>query len=260
MIVSHVADPLLRQAVRAAAHPDEEVVTDATVVAEALQSGFPRLLVRAGPHLREGAPSGLPVLDLDDVLLRRWEAERRAAELPEPRVDHLASRLRVLVARPSSEPTWVDRALADMARASGWQLPGPLRTFARRVLEFPSRYATLHELSDSCGLTRGALKARFRRRGLASPYTYLRWFRIMAVAHVLSDRSVTVAHAAHRLGFTSSGNLCRVTESLAGTTPTELRTVHGWNRLVIRFAWEHLGEATLDAWATLDGLFKRRVA
>jgi len=257
MIVSRVSDPLLRQALRRAAHPEEDVVTDILLGAEALQLGFPRLLVRAGPALREPAPVGVRVLDLDDVTLRRWEAERRAEELPAPRLDDLVRRLRILTERSSTERTWADGAIADLARAAGMPLPPALRTFARRVFEFPSRYTSLHDLSGACGLSRGALKARFRRRGLASPYTYLRWFRLMAVAEMLSDRDVSVARAAHRLGFTSGGNLCRTIASMAETTPTELRTVLGWNRMVVRFAWVYLTPDALDGWRGL-GLFRRR--
>jgi AraC-like DNA-binding protein len=258
MIVSRVTDPLLRQAVRGAAHPEEDVVTGAELVAEALQWGSPRLVVRSGapPHDRQW--KRVRVLDVDDLLLRRWESERRAEDLASPRLEYLIRRLQVLMERSPTEGTWVDSALADMSRAAGAQLPFPLRAFARRVFEFPTRYTTLHDLSDACELSRGALKAKFRRRGLASPYTYLRWFRVIAVAAVLSDRTVTVAKAAHRVGFTSDGNLCRTTSALAGTTPTELRTVLGWNRLVVRFAWLHLTPEALHAWTTLSDLFERR--
>jgi len=72
----------------------------------------------------------------------------------------------------------------------------PLRAFGRRILEFPTHYHDLHAKARASHLSRGALKARFRRRGLESPYTYLRWFRMMAVSYLLSDREVTVAQAA----------------------------------------------------------------
>jgi AraC-like DNA-binding protein len=260
MIVSRVPDPLLRQAVRNAAHPEEEVVADERLVLEALQLGYPRLLVRSGKWISARRPTGVSVLDLDEVLVQEWEAERRSEELPPPRLEYLTGRIRVLMERPASEGTWADAALAELARAAGLPLPLPLRAFARRVFEFPSRYTTLHDVADCCDLSRGALKARFRRRGLASPYTYLRWFRVMAVAEVLSDRRITVAQAAHRVGFTSAGNLCRACEGLAQITPTELRTVHGWKRLVVRFAWTHLTEDAMCAWSTMDALFTRRAA
>jgi AraC-like DNA-binding protein len=260
MIVARLTDPLLRKALAAAAHPEEDVIMGARAVDDALQLGFPRLFVRAGGFVGAGSPPGTPVVDLDDVLLERWELERWADELPLPKLDFLTERLRGRIERSAREATWVDAALADLSRAAGARLPLPLRAFARRVLEFPIHYTTLHPVARGCALTRGALKARFRRRGLESPSTYLRWLRALAVAHLLSDRSTTVAQAAARLGFTSDGNLCRMLASLTRLTPTDVRTVHGWNALLISFAWQHLTPEALDAWASLDGLFERRVA
>lgn len=263
MIVARVADPYVRRALRAAANPEEDVVSDPALVADALHGGFPRLLVSLGgadgPDGPEG-PTGVPVLRLDDALLQRWESERRMAEVPRPRVEFLASRLSALIDGSATPATWVDSALADLSRAAGARLPAPLRTFARRIMEFPEHYTTLHDVAEACGVSRGALKARFRRRGLSSPYTYQRWFRIMSVAAVLSDRSVTVGAAAHRLGFTSSGNLCRMMGSLVDLTPTEVRTVRGWQRLLISFAWVHLTPEALEAWSDLGRLFQRQVA
>ena len=261
MIVCSTRDSLLQQALAGAAHPEEEVVADPERGMEALQLGYPRLLVRTGSgrtHLATG--TGVRVLDLDDMVLRRWERERRAEELLAPRLDYLTRRLVVLVERSSSDRVWVDGALAELGRAAGAPLPFALRAFGRRVMEFPSGHTTLHDVAEGCDTTRGALKARFRRRGLASPYTYLRWFRTLSVAHVLSDGGVTVARAAHRLGFTSAGNLCRGIEAVAGVTPTDLRRESGRKRLVARFAWAHLTSEALDGWATLAELFERRVA
>ena len=260
MIVARVSDPLLRKALSGAAHAEEDVIAESGLVDDALQLGFPRLMVRADAFVGTARPLDLPTIDLDDVLLERWEGERRAEELPLPRLDFLTRRLRSLIERSAHDATWVDAALADLTRASGARLPLPLRAFARRILEFPLYYRSLHPVAKWSGLTRGALKARFRRRGLDSPHIYLRWFRAIAAAHALSDRSVTVAQAAARLGFTSDGNLCRMMASLTRLTPTEVRTVRGWNTLLISFAWDHLTPDALDAWAGLDGLFERRAA
>lgn len=260
MIVATLSDSHLRKALYAVAHPEEDVVTDAALAAEALQRGFPRLVVRVAGDGMVGRSTGIPVLHLDDVLLRRWEAERRATYMPLSRADFLTRRLRVLVERSAAERTWVDVALADLGRAAGARLPLPLRAFGRRTMEFPVHYRSLHPIARACSLSRGALKAKFRRRGLASPYTYVRWFRIIAVSEVLSDRSVSVAAAAHRLGFTSDGNLCRMMGGLTQLTPTEARTAQGWNTLLITFARAHLTPEALHAWAGLEGLFQRRVA
>ena len=260
MIVVQVSDPILRTAVCRAAHVEEDVVLDARLGADAIEFGFPRLIVTTEEVRLPWSARRVPVLDLDEMTLRRWEGERRTRELPPTRIEHATKALEVLISCTATERTWVDRALADLTRAAGSQLPPPLRTFARRVFEFPMHYTNLHSVANACHTSRGALKAKFRRRGLASPYTYLRWFRILAVSDLLSDRSVTVAAAARRMGFTSDGNLCRMMGAVSGMTPTEVRTVTGWNRLLISFAWAHLTPEALEAWAGMDELFERRVA
>lgn len=260
MIVGYITDPILRAALLAAAHPEEDVILDSELADEALASGYPRLVVTTprdgGADAVRLAEREIPVLVISPATLERWETERRDVELPPQRVAWVGQRLGGLVEREPGEASWVDRALGDLSRAAGAPLPPPLRTFARRVMEFPSHYDDLHPLAEACGTTRGALKARFRRRQLPSPYTYLRWFRIMSVAFALSDRVVTVAQVASHLGYTSDGNLCRTMRSLTGLTPTEVRTLRGWNRLLITFAWTHLGKDALKGWRGLDDLFE----
>lgn len=220
MIVATISDPYLLAAVRRSAHPEEEVVSEPDRIEEALTQGYPRLIVRVssegtllpGVHLDRT----VPVLSLNQATLARWETERRQQQIPASRIEFLANRMAGYFDKEAGDATWVDRALADMTRAAGRALPPALRTFARRILEFPSWYDDLHPVAESCGLSRGALKARFRRRDLPSPYAYVRWFRILAVAYTLSDRTVTVAQAARRLGFTSDGNLCRTMMGLTG--------------------------------------------
>lgn len=260
MIVVQVSDPALRKAVLRAAHPEEDVVADARLAVEAVERGFPRLVVRDDDHDWPTIPDGIRLVEVGDAVLARWESDRRAKELPPTRVDHLTERVSAVIRRTASERSWVDTALAELTRAAGRQLPPPLRAFGRRVLEFPSHYTSLYPLAEACGTSRGALKALFRRRDLSTPSTYLRWFRLLAVSHVLADREVTVAEAASRLGFTSDGNLCRMMWSVVEMTPTEVRSLRGWNRLLITFAWSHLTSDRLEAWSTLDDLFERRIA
>lgn len=260
MIVVQVNDPLLRRAVARAASLEEDVITDARLGLDAIEWGFPRLVVRDGEPRRYPLPPHIELLDIDAYTRRRWESERRAEELPLTRVEYIARRVALGISRTTAGISSVDRTFAELTRATGHRLPLPLRSFGRRVLEFPYHYRTLHALAEACGTSRGALKARFRRRGLSSPSTYLRWFRIIAVADLLSDPTVPVAAAAGRLGFTSDGNLCRTMWTATEMTPTEVRTVRGWNRLLISFTWQHLGASALEGWASLDELFERKVA
>ena len=264
MIIGYIQDRYVRAGLLRAGHPEEDVVLDPILADEAMAFGYPRLVVCT---TGEGGCAAIPAFDRDvprlvlsSAILARWEEERRDAELPVGRVNWLGDRLRSVVERRAGEVSWVDRALSDLSRAAGTQLPPALRGLARRVMEFPSRYDDLHPLAETCGLSRGALKARFRRRGLPSPYAYLRWFRLMAVAYALSDRSLTVAQVANRLGYTSDGNLCRAMLSLTRMTTTEVRTLHGWNRLLISFAWTHLGPEAVEAWRLMDDLFCTRAA
>ncbi|HSW30984.1 MAG TPA: AraC family transcriptional regulator [Longimicrobiales bacterium] len=264
MIIGYISDPCVRAALLGAGHSEEDVVLDPRLAGEALAFGYPRLVVctqaDGGCAAIPRADRMPPSLVLPSSLLARWEEERRSQPQSVARTEWTTGRIRELVGREAWEASWVDRALSDLGRAAGMPLPPALRGFGRRVLEFPSHYDDLHPLAEACRLSRGALKARFRRRGLPSPYAYLRWFRAMAVAYALSDRAVTVAQVANRLGYTSDGNLCRAMLSLTRLTPTEARTLHGWNRLLISFAWTHLGPAPLEAWRAMDDLFVARVA
>lgn len=260
MIVVQASDPRLRQAVLRAAHPEEDVVLDPRSVADALERGFPRLVVRDTVRSWPPIPDGVRILEVGGAVLERWEADRRSAELPPTRLDYLTDRVAAAIERTAEDRSWVDTAFAELSRAAGRRLPPALRAFGRRVVEYPSHYTSLRPLAETCSSSRGALKALFRRRDLSTPSTYLRWFRLMAVAHVLADREVTVAEAASRLGFTSDGNLCRMMWGVVEMTPTELRSLRGWNRLLIMFAWSHLSPDHLEAWSTLDDLFERRSA
>ena len=264
MIVGYISDPFLRAGLLQAGHREEDVVLDRSLADEALASGYPRLVACSaadgGRALLPPGDHAVPVLILTDPMLAAWEAERLSREIPLSRVEWLGRRLRESMEAQVAGATWVDRALGDLGRAAGAQLPSSLRGFARRVMEFPSHYDDLHPVARACGVTRGALKARFRRRGLPSPSVYVRWFRMMAASYALSDRTATVAQVASRLGFTSDGNLCRAMLSLTRQTPTEVRTLHGWNRLLISFAWTHLGAGAVDAWHEMGELFRTRAA
>lgn len=264
MIVGYISDPVVRAALASTAHPEEDVILDPALADEAVAFGFPRLIVRLGEGAGTVLPpvyeAGVPVLTLPWETPSRWEVEWRSQGLPAGRARWTADRLRALVEQEARADSWVDRALGDLGRAVGSPLPSALKGFARRVMEFPSHYDDLHPLAEACGTSRGALKARFRRRNLPSPYSYLRWFRVMAVAHCLSDREATVAQVASRLGYTSDGNLCRALQSLTHITPTEARTPRGWNLLIINLAWKYLDGEALKAWREMGDLFVARVA
>jgi AraC-like DNA-binding protein len=264
MILGLLSQPTLRKALQGAASPEEDVLLDEASVTDAVHHAFPRLLVHDARNTalarRLTAGQEVELVSLSESTVMGWDLDRRRAEVLRSREDFLCDRLRAVL-RQHHRVSWADLALRDISRAAGSKLPGPLRGFGRRVMEFPARYVDLHALEEVSGLSRGALKARFRRRGLASPFGYLRWFRVMAAAHVLRDPSLTTLRASHRLGFTTDGNFCRSIITTTGLTPTELRSQTGWLRMIAVFAGTYLGPDAIEAWASLDGLFLgRRVA
>ncbi len=262
MIVLTGADPLLRRAVRQVARPAEEVVWEPARAAQALLDGWPRLHVHGDERPPMVTRPGVPLVPVPPRMRDAWEAERRRQDVPPLRVEDLALRLRVAMADAAPIATWVDRALGDLSRAAGAPLPFAFAAFARHVLEFPRGYTELGDVAAAFGTTRGALKSRFRRRDLESPFLYLRWLRLLAVAETLSDRSVTVSTAAERLGFTSDSNMCRSVRSVAGITPTYLRDAHARHRILLGFAGRYLQAGQRAAWRDLEDVFAggRRVA
>jgi AraC-like DNA-binding protein len=262
MIVAFRLEPTFLTALRLAARPDEDVVVGVDHGAQALTDGFPRLVVsegRAGPHgCRDGGGREVPVLALDPAALERWRECWVREGLDRPWTGYLAQRLGPELAR-QTRPGWVDRTLADLAGLAGRSLPRSLGGLGRRVLEYPGAYGDLHGLQSVSGLTAGALKARFRRRSLPSPFSYLRWFRALATAHVLLESDTTVLSAAHRLGWTG-GNLYRHLRTTTGFAPSEIRAAGAGERLLIAFAAGYLAASALDAWDSLDDLFLRRTA
>jgi AraC-like DNA-binding protein len=142
----------------------------------------------------------------------------------------------------------------------GHRLPSNLRGFARRVMEYPARYSNLGDLEEVTDLSSGALKARFRRRGLPSPVVYLRWFRLTAATHLLSEMGKTTLQASYRMGFSSDGNFCRWIQSVSHLSPSALRPRVGRMHFLHRLARECFPSGSLEAWGRLGDFFLRDVA
>ena len=266
MILAPIQDRTLRMAVRRAALPEEDVLHRLEDVRQALRFGYPRLLVcRAEDRipLRDEIllwNRTVPVLEISGPTMRRWESEWQVDGLAVTRIDDSALRLRRLIGRAATDSVWVEGVFSDLTHTLGRGLPPEFRGFSRRVLEFPSWYSSLTLLGGAFGLSPGAVKARFHRRGLPSPSRYLRWFRLLAAARVLSDPEETTLTASFRLGFASDGNFCRWVRATSGLTPSSLRDWNGRLLLLIRFAEECLPDGSLERWESFEGLFLRLVA
>lgn len=266
MIIAPIQDRTLQNIVRRAALPEEDVFHRGDDVREALQFGHPRILVcrledqkRILAHFSPDQHS-VPVLALADPTLRGWRSAWEANGVAVNQIDDSALRLRSLMGEVARKAEWVEDVYSDLIQAVGRGLPREFRGFSRRILESPVRYSTLQSLGGAFGLSAGALKARFRRRDLPSPYHHLSWFRLLAASRVLADPTETIFSASYRMGFESDGNFCRWVTSTSGLTPTDLREWNGRLLLLVRMAERFLSDKHLEVWDSFGGVFLRQVA
>lgn len=261
MILAPLSDQLLRFAVHRAALPEEDVFWREADIEDALEFGYPRLAVVAPeddhPMKRAVVSAGVPVLWLTTHGAQLQEPSAGWAGIAIREIDTNVHELRRLMAEAARPADWVEGVLLDMSRMCGHPLPGEFRAFARRLLEFPARYNKLETVGSVADLTTGALKARFRRRGLPSPFGYLSWLRVIAATRVLADPSVTTVEAAFRLGYASNGNFCRAVQAVSGLTTTDLRSPQGRHRVLAAFVTRYLSPEARDSWERLSGLFVR---
>lgn len=261
MIIAPVTDRSLRAIIRRAALPVEDVFYGQEEVRSALRFGYPRLLICLAEQqesLRRLLPAESrrpPVLALAKPTLRSWAEAWGADGLAVSPLDDSALRLRQIIGDMAQKDDWVEGVFAELTQIVGRGLPPEFRGFARRVLEFPYHYSSVEVLGTTAGLSAGALKGRFRRRGLPSPSRYLRWFRLLAAAQVLSDSRETILSASFRLGFASDGNFCRWVTATSGLPPSSLRDWDSRLRIVIRLAEDCLPASALRDWKRLGGLF-----
>ncbi len=261
MILAAVENPFLLHSVRRAAFPAEDVFWRAEDVSAALQSGFPRVsVIERGVEggvegLLRAAGSHLPVLELAPLELPGLRRSRSAIAIQ--RIDTAPARMRHLINEAALPIDWVEGLLRDLGRAAGHSLPPELSALGRRTLEFPSKYARLDEVAEAVGLTSGALKARFRRRDLPSPFAYTTRLRALCASELLNRHDMTTARVAFHLGYSSNGNLCRAFRSLTGLTLSDASTLEGRLHVLTRISRELLTPDYLSRWADLGPLFVR---
>lgn len=255
MIVAFLRERNLLDALRAAASPEEDLIFGTEEGLDAVFHGFPRLIV-----LREhGDYPFAPYRGLPDVPVLRIGAEGgptvagwKGTGAPP------MSRLGDFVNEVARSGTWVDEIFRNLTTVVGNSLPGAFRGYCRRVLEYPARYDDLHAVAGLTGMSRGALKARFRRQGLRSPAEHIRWLRVLATAQVLADPGVTTGEAAYRLGYTSNGNLSRAVQAVAGMNPAEFRSAAARSAVLVGFARRFVMDTqVLARWSRFDTVFLR---
>jgi len=261
MILAPINDPSLRQAVRRASLPVEDVFVGTEDIVRALRVGFPRISIlesesdEAMPRLIRSVGSKLPILEIAPLDLQKLRGS--AAPVATRQIDVDPVRLRRMINQVARPMTWLDGLLRDLGGLAGRPLPLEFRALARRVLEFPSYYARTEEAAVAVGLTPGAMKARFRRLGLPSPFAYTLRLRALCACELLARPEMTTASVAYTMGYSSSGNFCRAFRMLTGLKPSSGATVQGRLAVTTSFAKELLQAEQLEKWDSLGPLFVR---
>lgn len=261
MILAPIKDPSLLSAVRRASLPVEDVLVETEDVLRALRGGFPRVSILESEsdsmvaRLIRSKGSKLPILEVAPSDLRNLRSARSTVLTRQIDLDPV--RLRRMIEQVARPMRWVDGLLRDLGRAAGRPLPLEFRGLARRVLEFPSLYARTEEVARHAGLTPGAMQARFRRRGLPSPFAYTVRLRALCACELLARQDATTTLVAYRMGYSSSGNFCRAFLNLTGLRPSEGATVQGRLALMTGFVAELMQAAQLKEWDRIGPLFVR---
>ena len=259
MILAPIRDSSLLHSVRHALGAVEDVFTREDDVLPALYRGFPRVsIIEPGPEgrlvqaIRAIAPD-LPVVELAQLDGLSLRSPPPVVVIPP--VDTAPARMRQLIDRAALPMTWVERLLRDLGQAAGSPLPPGVRSLGRRVLEFPARYSRTGDVAAAVSLTPGALKARFRRFGLPSPFAYTARLRALSATELLTWPGMTTERVAFHLGYASGGNFCRAFQKLTGLRPSEAATVEGRLLFLTRFASELLAQEQIAQWAEAGALF-----
>ena len=261
MILAPIKDSSLLRAVRRASLPVEDVFVETEDILRALRVGFPRVSILESEsddmvaRLIRSIGSELPILEVAPLDLRSLRGATTTVVTRQIDIDPF--RLRRMIEQVARPMSWVDGLLRDLGRSAGRPLPLELRAFARRVLEFPSLYARTEEIAGNAGLTPGAMKARFRRRGLPSPFAYTVRLRALCACDLLARPEVTTSSVAYHMGYSSSGNFCRAFLHLTGMRPSAGATVQGRLAVTTSFAAELMQAEQLEKWDSLGPLFVR---
>lgn len=261
MILAPIKDPSLRLAVRRASLAVEDVFVETEDILAALRTGTPRVaILEPGSdepvvRLIRRVGSKLPILEIAPYDLRNLRYSTTSVVTRQIDIDPV--RLRRMIEQVARPMGWVDGILRDLSHVAGRPLPLELRALARRVLEFPSRYALTEEVAGTAGLTPGAMKARFRRRGLPSPFAYTARLRALYACEFLSRRGMTTTSVAYQMGYSSSGNFCRAFLKLTGFRSSVGATVQGRLAVTTSFGADLLRADQLDGWDHLGPLFVR---
>jgi len=131
----------------------------------------------------------------------------------------------------------VDNAIVHACEAQLWTsvmplIPAAAHSTVQYCIEHSGQPISVAEIGRSVGLPERTLNARLRRAGLPSAQEVIGWCRLVRVACLLHDPSLTLEVVAARLGFSTPSAVNALVMRLTGTTPSSLRRAGATARTV----------------------------
>ena len=120
-------------------------------------------------------------------------------------------------------------------------LPGRGRAILDAAAEIVTASGRALDLATALGLSERTLQRWLRRSALPPTRTLFAWMRVLLAASLLDDPGRSIEGIARICGYSSGSSLRRITQSLLGAQPAELRRLGAF-----AYASRRLGE-TLDA-------------
>ncbi len=118
-------------------------------------------------------------------------------------------------------------AAENVTRALSPIVPASLHSMLEISLYRPDRAATVSQLADSAGVTRGTIFNRCKQAWSIGPEEFLTWARLALAAHFLETTGCTIETIARELSFASDVSFRNTMKRYCGLRASDVRTSGG---------------------------------
>jgi AraC-like DNA-binding protein len=147
------------------------------------------------------------------------------------RADEL-NRLRVLLARPEWD---LSKRIADAILPILQNVSPEMRHFVNSLVRLAPSETSAKKVAGELGVSNSSLASRFFRARLPTPKKYLATMRLIYAAGVLETRSISMAHAARRLNYSSPQSFGRHVREQFNMSACEFREEYSFDQMANHF-------------------------
>lgn len=138
----------------------------------------------------------------------------------------------------------IDEATARSCEGHVWDallqsIPKEVHPVLRYCIEHSAVPLGVADVARALGMAERTMNSHLRRAALPGAQELIGWCRLVRVACLLSDRTLTLEAIAHRLDFPSASALHVLVRRLLGISPRDLRRIGATTRLIAAL-WERL--------------------